>query len=79
MTERVEDTTISTESMARPDLGAGARLKQAREAAGIWIGPKLPYVQPKEKASPEAAGEDGGAERQAGEKSLQGGHVECVD
>ena len=35
----------------------------AREAAAIWIGPKLPYVQPKEKAAPEAAGEDGGAFR----------------
>lgn len=38
MTERVDDTTISTESMARPDLGAGARLKQAREAAGMHVG-----------------------------------------
>jgi cytoskeleton protein RodZ len=38
MTERVDDTTISTESMARPDLGAGARLKRAREAAGMHVG-----------------------------------------
>lgn len=38
MTERVEDTTISTESGAQPDIGAGARLKQAREAAGMHVG-----------------------------------------
>lgn len=35
----------------------------AKEAAAIWTGPKVPYVQPKEKATHEAAGEDGGAFR----------------
>ena len=35
----------------------------AKEAAAIWTGPKVPYVQPKDKAAPEAAGEDGSAFR----------------
>ncbi len=35
----------------------------AKEAAAIWTGPKVPYVQPKEKSAPEAAGEDGSALR----------------
>lgn len=35
----------------------------AREAAGIWIGPKEPYVQPKEKVAAGATAEDGSAFR----------------
>ena len=31
----------------------------AKEAAAIWAGPKVPYVQPKEMATHDAAGEDG--------------------
>lgn len=35
----------------------------AKEAAAIWTGPKVPYVQPKEKVAPDVAGEDGSAFR----------------
>jgi hypothetical protein len=38
MTERVDDSAGSTESVAHVALGAGAQLKRAREAAGIHVG-----------------------------------------
>lgn len=64
----VNSNIVITRELADQSAWAEAEIKSrgeglAKEASGIWTGPKLPYVQPKEKAGGGGNGGDGAAFR----------------
>jgi len=66
--EYANSNIVITRELANQTTWGEAEIKVrgealAHEAAGIWIGPKEPYVQPKEKAAAGATAEDGSAFR----------------
>jgi uncharacterized protein with ParB-like and HNH nuclease domain len=66
--EYVNSNIVITRELSTRTTWGEAEIKErgeglAHEAAGIWIGPKEPYVQPKEKVAAGAPAEDGSAFR----------------